>query len=39
MRKRVIKVDVSTAGINKAIQELKDWKDWLLQNRYLTGHC
>lgn len=31
MRKRVIKVDISAAGVNKAIQELQDWKDWLLQ--------
>lgn len=31
MRKRVIKVDISAAGVNKAIQELKDWKEWLLR--------
>ena len=31
MRKRVIKVDISAAGVNKAIQELQDWKEWLLR--------
>lgn len=29
--KRVIRMDISDAGINKAIQELSDWKDWILE--------
>ena len=31
MRKRTIRVDVSPEGIDKAIKELNDWKDWLLE--------
>ena len=31
MKKRTIRVDVSPEGIDKAIKELNDWKDWLLE--------